>query len=115
MLYRQIFEPISSTYSYLLSSVQGREAVIIGPVLDYINYYVPIISELSLKLVSAKDTQTHTDHTTALDKLREELGCVPVIGEFSQTEYLEIINESDLSDRKIMAIALPVNLTCGVL
>jgi glyoxylase-like metal-dependent hydrolase (beta-lactamase superfamily II) len=111
MLYRQIFEPISSTYSYLLASGCGREAVIIDPVLDYMDHYVRIISELDLKLVRAIDTHTHADHITALGKLREELDCVTIMGEFTKAECVsEHVRDGDVIDVdgiKLKAIYTP--------
>ena len=84
MLFRQFFDSVSSTYTYLLASAAGREAVIIDPVKDQAAHYLKAIAELDLRLVQAIDTHTHADHITALGDLRDVTGCVTIMGEFSK-------------------------------
>ncbi len=86
MLFRQLFDRESSTYTYLIASGQGREALIIDPVKGQTNAYLGLINQLDLKLVRAIDTHTHADHVTALGDLREHTGCVTIMGEFTQAE-----------------------------
>ncbi len=86
MLFRQLFEPNSSTYTYVLASGPGREALIIDPVKEQTPAYLQLIRELDLKLVRAIDTHTHADHVTALGELRRETGCMTVMGEFTKAE-----------------------------
>ena len=71
MLFRQFVDPVSSTYTYLLASAPGREAVLIDPVKDRVEQYALAIDQLDLRLVKALDTHTHADHVTALGVLRE--------------------------------------------
>ncbi len=86
MIFRQFFDIDSSTYTYLLASGHGREALIIDPVKERLNDYLQAIAQLELKLVRAIDTHTHADHITALGDLREHCGCVTLMGEFSKAE-----------------------------
>ncbi|MFZ0069450.1 MAG: MBL fold metallo-hydrolase, partial [Pseudolabrys sp.] len=66
MIFRQLFDHVSSTYSYLLASRSGGEALIIDPVLEKVDRYLHLIKELDLKLVKAVDTHLHADHITGL-------------------------------------------------
>jgi len=86
MLFRQLFDAASSTYTYLLASGVGREAVIIDPVKEQLQQYLTVIADLELKLVTAIDTHTHADHITALGSLRDAVGCVTVMGEQTKAE-----------------------------
>lgn len=84
MIFRQMFEPVSSTYTYVVASGRGREALIIDPVKEKLDDYLRLIADLDLKLVRAIDTHTHADHITALGALRERTGCVTIMGEFTK-------------------------------
>lgn len=86
MLFRQFFDARSSTYTYLLASAPGREALIIDPVREHLADYLQLIGELDLKLVHAIDTHTHADHVTALGGLRTATGCVTLMGEYTKAE-----------------------------
>ena len=86
MLFRQFFEPESSTYTYLLASGHGREALIIDPVKEQAQQYLQAIRELDLRLVRGIDTHTHADHITALGDLRDATGCITIMGERSKSE-----------------------------
>jgi len=97
MLFRQFFDPTSSTYTYLLASGRGREALIIDPVKEQAAHYLQAIRELDLKLVRAVDTHTHADHITALGDLREATGCITVMGEFTQAQCVsESVREGEV-------------------
>lgn len=61
----QMFDSVSGTYSYLLASRSGGEALIIDPVLEKVDRYVQLLTELDLRLVKAVDTHLHADHVTA--------------------------------------------------
>lgn len=99
MLLRQFFDAESSTYTYLIASGVGREALIIDPVKDMVPHYLKAISDLDLKLVRAIDTHTHADHVTGLGDLRESTGCITLMGEFTQAECVsEHVREGDLLD-----------------
>ncbi len=84
MIFRQFFDPVSSTYTYLMASGRGREAVIIDPVKEQAHHYLAAIDALELRLVRAIDTHTHADHITALGDLRTATGCVTIMGEFTK-------------------------------
>ena len=86
MIFRQLFDSESSTYTYLIASRRGGEAVIIDPVLDSTNMYIELVHQLDLKLVYAIDTHTHADHITALGTLRDRTQCVTLMGEQTRAE-----------------------------
>ncbi|SEQ70120.1 Glyoxylase, beta-lactamase superfamily II [Solimonas aquatica] len=99
MLLRQLFEPVSSTYTYLLASARGREALIIDPVREQLPLYLQLIRELDLKLVRAIDTHTHADHITALGELRTHTGCVTVMGQYTKAECVSMrVADNELID-----------------
>jgi glyoxylase-like metal-dependent hydrolase (beta-lactamase superfamily II) len=86
MIFRQLFDTTSSTFTYLLAERRGGEALLIDPVLDNTTQYVRLIDELDLKLVMAVDTHIHADHVTALGALREHTDCATAMGAMTQTE-----------------------------
>lgn len=86
MLFRQLFDAQSSTYTYLLARRPGGEALLIDPVKEQMPTYLQLIRELDLRLVTAVDTHVHADHVTALGDLRDRVGCVTVMGEQSRAE-----------------------------
>lgn len=86
MIFRQLFDATSSTYTYLLAARQGGEALLIDPVQEQAEAYLDLIRQLDLKLVIAADTHTHADHVTALGDLRDATGCVTMMGEFTKAE-----------------------------
>ena len=81
MIFRQFFDNISSTYTYLVSSGKGREALIIDPVLENINSYIDALNELELRLVKVIDTHIHADHISGLAELRDKTKCITIMGE----------------------------------
>src|ERR1700736_116527 len=86
MIFRQLFHNASSSYTYVLASGRGREALIIDPVKEHANQYLQVISGLDLKLVIAIDTHTHADHVTALGALRDATACTTVMGTHTKAE-----------------------------
>ena len=86
MKFRQLFDEESSTYTYLLASRQGGEAIIIDPVLAHADEYVAAVGKLGARLVIAIDTHTHADHVTALGALRTATQCVTMMGERTRAE-----------------------------
>jgi glyoxylase-like metal-dependent hydrolase (beta-lactamase superfamily II)/rhodanese-related sulfurtransferase len=90
VIFRQLFDSVSSTYSYLLASRRGGEALIIDPVLERTDRYLQLIRELDLKLVKAVDTHLHADHVTALGALRDRTACITVMGEQSGVDCVSM-------------------------
>ena len=86
MIFRQLFDKTSSTYTYLLAERQGAEALLIDPVLENTGRYVRLIEELNLKLVMAVDTHIHADHITALGALGDNTDCATAMGAMSRAE-----------------------------
>ena len=90
MLFRQLFDKTSSTYTYLIASAKGREALIIDPVLENIEQYIIILNDLDLKLVKVIDTHIHADHITAASKLKNKTNCSTIMGEHTPSNAVEI-------------------------
>ncbi len=96
MIFRQLFDSVSSTYSYLLASRRGGEALIIDPVLEKVDRYLKLMEELDLRLVKAVDTHLHADHITGLGALRDRTHCITVMGEQSKVDVVSMrIGEGD--------------------
>src|SRR6059036_3212207 len=90
MIFRQLFDSVSSTYTYLIASRRGGEALIIDPVLERVDHYIQLINELDLRLVKAADTHVHADHITGLGALRDRTHCVTVMGERSKVDVVSM-------------------------
>ena len=111
MIFKQLFDNKSSTYTYLISSGKGREALIIDPVLENVDSYIKLLSELNLKLVKVIDTHIHADHVTAAAKLKDITQCSTIMGEHTPAETVEIKVKDDeyinLDNLKIRAMYTP--------
>ena len=90
MLFHQLFDKNSSTYTYLIASAKGREALIIDPVLENIEQYIKLLNELDLKLVKVIDTHIHADHITAASKLKNKTNCTTIMGEHTPSDTVEV-------------------------
>jgi glyoxylase-like metal-dependent hydrolase (beta-lactamase superfamily II) len=90
MIFRQLFDHESSTYTYLLAARQGGEGLLIDPVLEQTDKYARLVEELGLRLVMALDTHIHADHVTALGALRDQTGCITAMGEQTQAECVSV-------------------------
>ena len=90
MIFRQLFDNTSSTYTYLLASRHGGEALIIDPVLERVDRYIQLLKELDLRLVKAIDTHLHADHITGLEALSERTHCITVMGEQTKADVVSI-------------------------
>jgi glyoxylase-like metal-dependent hydrolase (beta-lactamase superfamily II) len=90
MIFRQLFDHESSTYTYLLAKRRGGEALLIDPVLEQTDKYVRLVEELGLRLVMAVDTHIHADHVTALGALRGHTGCATAMGEQTKAECVSV-------------------------
>jgi sulfur dioxygenase len=88
MIFRQLFDCVSGTYSYVLASRAGGEALIIDPVLEKVDRYCQLLRELDLKLVKAVDTHLHADHVTGLGELRDRTHCITIMGEQSKADVV---------------------------
>lgn len=99
MLFRQLFERESSTYSYLIAARTGGEAVLIDPVKEELPKYLQLIRELDLRLVFAIDTHVHADHVTALGALRDSTECASIMGAQSRAECVSRkVHDGELID-----------------
>jgi sulfur dioxygenase len=96
MIFRQLFDSVSGTYTYLIASRYGAEALIIDPVLEKVDRYLQLVRELDLKLVKAVDTHLHADHVTGLGALRDRTHCVTVMGEQTHADVVSMrVTEGD--------------------
>ena len=86
MIFRQLFDPESSTYTYLIARRPGAEALLIDPVRDRIPQYLKLVEDLNLKLVVAADTHLHADHITGLGVLRDATACTTAMGEQTRAD-----------------------------
>lgn len=95
MIFRQLFDSTSGTYSYLLASRAGGEALLVDPVLEQMPAYLQLLDELGVRLVHALDTHTHADHVTALGALRDATQCTTVMGAYSQADCVNQLLSDD--------------------
>jgi glyoxylase-like metal-dependent hydrolase (beta-lactamase superfamily II) len=111
MVFKQLFDKKSSTYTYLISSGKGREALIIDPVKENVGDYIKLLKELDLKLVKVIDTHIHADHVTGASKLKDITKCSTIMGAHSPAETVEIKVKDDeyinLDNLKIRAMYTP--------
>ncbi len=99
MIFRQLFDSTSSTYTYLMASRHGGEALIIDPVLERVDRYIQLLKELDLRLVKAVDTHLHADHITGLEALAERTRCITVMGEQTKADVVSIrVSDGDRVD-----------------
>src|SRR3979409_2634056 len=112
MIFRQLFDQTSGTYSYLLASRRGGEALIIDPVLEKVDRYLSLVRDLDLRLVKALDTHLHADHITGPGALRDRPQGVPVMGEQTKADVVSMrVSEGDKLE--VEGIALDVLYTPG--
>jgi len=90
VIFQQLFDPKSFTYSYLIARRRGGEALLIDPVQDQVGVYIDLLAALELSLVKAVDTHLHADHVTALGELRRRTGCATAMGEMTRCEYVDM-------------------------
>ena len=117
MIFKQLFDNKSSTYTYLIASDKGREALIIDPVLENIDDYISLLAELNLKLVKVIDTHIHADHITALNELNKRTNCTRIMGERSKSEVIDLkVKENDnikIDKINFKAIYTPGHTDCS--
>ena len=111
MIFKQLFDTKSSTYTYLISSGKGREALIIDPVKENVGDYIKLLNELDLKLVKVIDTHIHADHVTGASKLKNITKCSTIMGAHSPADAVEIKVKDDeyinLDNLKIRTMYTP--------
>ena len=90
MIFNQLFDDKSSTYTYIISSGKGREALIIDPVIEHTKKYIKILDDLKLKLVKVIDTHIHADHISGLNELNKQTECTRIMGEQSESEVIDL-------------------------
>jgi glyoxylase-like metal-dependent hydrolase (beta-lactamase superfamily II)/rhodanese-related sulfurtransferase len=112
MIFRQLFDGVSGTYSYLLASRAGGEALILDPVLEKADRYCQLLRELDLRLVKAVDTHLHADHVTGLGELRDRTQCITIMGEQSKADVVSM-RVSDGDKVMIEGLSLDVMYTPG--
>ena len=112
MIFRQLFEPVSCTYSYLIASRRGGEALILDPVLEKVDRYLQLMRELDLRLVKAVDTHLHADHITGLGALRDRTQCITVMGEQSSVDVVSM-RVADGDKLQIEGVCMDVLYTPG--
>src|SRR6266566_419589 len=112
MIFRQLFDSVSGTYSYLLASRHGGEALILDPVLEKADRYCQLLRELDLKLVKAIDTHLHADHVTGLGELRDRTHCITIMGDQSKADVVSM-RVSDGDEVTIEGLSLDVMYTPG--
>ena len=112
MIFRQLFDATSSTYTYILASRRGGEALIVDPVLERVDQYLRVLDELGCRLAKALDTHVHADHITGLGALRDRTRCVTVMGERSSADVVAMrVREGETVD--VDGLSLDVLYTPG--
>jgi len=111
VIFRQLFEPVTSTYTYLLGCTRTREAALIDPVVGEIEAYAALLAELDLKLVTVLDTHVHADHVTAADALRQRFGSATLLGSGSGVACADRLLEDgaivEIGDLRLQVRATP--------
>ena len=111
MIFKQVFDEKSSTYTYLIASSVGREALIIDPVLENVSKYIKLLKDYDLRLVKVIDTHIHADHVTGASKLKDLTKCSTIMGEHTPAEAVEIkVKDEDyihLDNLRIKAMYTP--------
>ena len=117
MIFEQLFDEKSSTYTYILSSGKGREALIIDPVLEHTDEYLKLLNKLELKLVKVIDTHIHADHITGLNELSERTNCTKIMGDNSKSEVVDLrVKEDDnieIDNINLKVIYTPGHTDCS--
>ena len=117
MIFEQLFDTKSSTYTYIISSGKGREALIIDPVIEHSDEYIKILENLELKLVKVLDTHIHADHISGLNELNKRTNCTRIMGEKSKSEVVDVRlkdNENlNIENIKLKAIYTPGHTDCS--
>ena len=117
MIFEQLFDQKSSTYTYIIASGEGREALIIDPDIEHSDEYSTILNNLDLKLVKVIDTHIHADHISALNELNKRTNCIRVMGEKSKSEVIDLrIKDGEkikVEEVELQAIYTPGHTDCS--
>ena len=117
MIFEQLFDTKSSTYTYIVASGKGREALIIDPVIEHTDKYIKVLENLELKLVKVIDTHIHADHITGLNELNKRTKCIRVMGEKSKSEVIDLkIKDNEkinIEKIELKAIYTPGHTDCS--
>ena len=117
MIFEQLFDQKSSTYTYIIASGEGREALIIDPVIEHSDEYSTMLNNLDLKLVKVIDTHIHADHISALNELNKRTKCIRVMGEKSKSEVIDLrIKDGEkikVEEVELQAIYTPGHTDCS--
>ena len=100
MIFRQLFDHISSTYTYLIAERNKGEALIIDPVFEHINRYIKLLEELDLKLVKVIDTHIHADHISGINELKKKTNCTTIMGDKVKADIVSM----KVSDNEIIKV-----------
>ena len=117
MIFEQLFDTKSSTYTYIISSGKGREALIIDPVIENTDKYIKVLKNLDLKLVKVIDTHIHADHISGLNELSKKTKCSKIMGENSSSEVLDIIVKNNekikIENIELISMYTPGHTDCS--
>ena len=117
MIFNQLFDKKSHTYTYIISSGKGREALIIDPVIEKTNEYLKILKSLELKLVKVIDTHIHADHVSALNELNKKTKCTRIMGDKSPSEVIDIrVKDNEkikIENIELISIYTPGHTKCS--
>ena len=117
MIFEQLFDNKSSTYTYIIASGKGREALIIDPVIEKTDEYIEVLKNLELKLVKVIDTHIHADHITGLNELNKRTNCTRIMGEKSKSEVVDLkVNDNEnikLENIELKTLYTPGHTDCS--
>ena len=117
MIFEQLFDTKSSTYTYIISSGKGREALIIDPVIEKTDQYIKVLKNLDLKLVKVIDTHIHADHISGLNELSKRTKCTKIMGEKSSSEVLDIrVKDNEkikIENIELISLYTPGHTSCS--
>ena len=117
MIFNQLFDEKSHTFTYIISSGKGREALIIDPVIEKTEEYIKVLKNLDLKLVKVIDTHIHADHISGLNELNKRTNCTRIMGETTPSEVIDIkVKDNEkikLENIELTSIHTPGHTKCS--